>query len=93
MQQHIMGHFYSALAGDHKLSLERLALINDCSSDVYAFAIWQSCTDCLLAFPEVRRLVTALDIFRPSEKQYCRAAGFRPLIRTGGSNLEELYCR
>ena len=93
MQQHIMGHFYSALPGDHKLSVERLPVIRDCSSDVFAFAIWQSCTDLLLEFPEVKRLITALDIFHPSEKQYCRAAGFRPLTRTGGSDLEELYCR
>jgi len=93
MQQHILGHFYSALPGDYKLSLERLPVINSCPPDVYAYAIWQSCTDLFLEFPEVRRLITALDIFRPSEKQYCRAAGFRPLTRTGGSNLEELYCR
>ena len=93
MQQHIMGHFYSALPGDHKLSLERVPVIRDCPSDVYAFAIWQSCTDFLLGFSEVKRLIMALDIFRPSEKQYCRAAGFRPLTRKGGSDLEELYCR
>ena len=93
MQQHIMGHLYPALPGDHKFSLERLPVIDGSPSDVYAFAIWQSCTDCLLEFPEVKRVITALDIFRPSEKRYCRAAGFRPLARTGGSNLEELYCR
>ena len=93
MQQHILGNLYPALPGDHKLSLERLPVVDGLPSDVYAFAIWQSCTDCLLEFPEVGRLITALDIFRPSEKQYCRAVGFRPLIRTGGSDLEELYCR
>ena len=93
MQQHIMGRFYSALPGDYKFSLERLPVINSSPPDVFAFAIWQSCTELLLEFPEVGRLITALDIFRPSEKQYCRAAGFRPLTRTGGSNLEELYCR
>jgi len=93
IQQHVMGNFYPALPGDYKFSLERLPVINDSPSDAFAFAVWQSCTDFLLGFPEVRRLITALDIFRPSEKQYCRAAGFRPLARTGGSNLEELYCR
>jgi hypothetical protein len=93
MQQHILGNSYPALSGDHRFSLERLPVIDGFPSDVYAFVIWQSCTDCLLEFPEVGRLITALDIFRPSEKQYCRAAGFRPLIRTRGSDLEELYCR
>ncbi|HVU54316.1 MAG TPA: hypothetical protein VHD83_04640 [Puia sp.] len=93
MQQHIMGHWYDARPGDHNLGLERLPLIDDSLSEAYAFAVWQGCTDCLMEFQEVGRLVTALDIFRPSEKQYCRAAGFRPLARTGGSNLVELYCR
>ncbi|HEY4206672.1 MAG TPA: hypothetical protein VGM31_07670 [Puia sp.] len=93
MQQHTMGHSYTALPRDHKLTLERVLAIDSSPSDVYAFAIWQGCAECLLEFPEVGRLITALDIFRPSEKQYCRAAGFRPLARISGSNLEELYCR
>jgi hypothetical protein len=91
--QHVVADRYPALYGDYKLCVERLSVIGGRISNVYAFAIWQSCAEFLLEFPEVKRLVAALDIFRPSEKQYCRAAGFRSLPQTGGSILEELYCR
>jgi len=92
MQQDNLGRFYASLPGDYRIHLERLPIINGREADRFAFAIWQTCPACFFAFPEVKRLITVLDILRPSEKQYCRAAGFRPLARTGGGpDWEELY--
>lgn len=92
MQQNNLGRAYAALPGDYRMHLERRPIVGGRDADVFALAIWQACPACFFAFPEVKRLITALDILRPSEKQYCRAAGFRPLARTGiGPAWEELY--
>jgi hypothetical protein len=92
MQQHHMGRYYASLPGDYKIHLERRPIAGSGDAEVFAQTIWQACPACFFAFPEVKRLVTALDILRPSEKQYCWGAGFRPLARTGGGPAwEELY--
>jgi len=92
MQQNSLGRSYLSLPGDYRIDLERLPLVGGSTAGVFATAIWQACPDCFFAYPEVGRLITALDILRPSEKQYCRAAGFRPLARNGGGpTWEELY--
>jgi hypothetical protein len=92
IQQNNLDRYYSSLPGDYKLQLERLPMVGGRDAEVFAPAIWQACPDCFFAFPEVGRLITALDILRPQEKQYCRLAGFRPLTRTGGGpDWEELY--
>lgn len=92
MQQHGLGQYYAALPGDYKFQLERLPIVAGRDAEPYAAAIWQVSTDCVFAFREVKRLVTALDMLRPSEKQFCRAAGFRHLAATGGKpEWEELY--
>ena len=92
MQQHTLGQYYAALPGDYKFQLERLPVVGHRDADLYATAVWQTSTACVFAFPEVRRLITALDMLRPSEKQYCRAAGFRHMAGTGRkSEWEELY--
>jgi hypothetical protein len=92
MQQNNLGRYYASQPGDHRIHLERLSLVGGRDADAFALVIWQACPACFFAFPEVKRLITALDILRPSEKQYCRAAGFRPLARTvSGHGWEELY--
>lgn len=92
MQQHSLGQYYAALPGDYKFQLERLPVVDGRYAEPFASAVWQTCTDCVFTFPEVRRLITALDMLRPSEKQYCRAAGFRHLAGMGGKpEWEELY--
>ncbi|MBN9380179.1 MAG: hypothetical protein J0H74_05410 [Chitinophagaceae bacterium] len=92
VQQSSLGRRYAEQPGDYKIRLERLPMVGGRDSDVFAPAIWQACPDCFFAFPEVGRLITTLDILQPGEKQYCRAAGFRPLTRIGvGHDWEELY--
>jgi hypothetical protein len=92
MQQNNLGRYYASQPGDFRIHLERLPLVGGRDADAFALAIWQACPACFFAFPEVQRLITVLDILRPLEKQYCRAAGFRPLARTGGGyDWEELY--
>jgi hypothetical protein len=92
MRQSNLGRRYAEQPGDYELQLERLPRVGGRDGDVFASAIWQACPDCFFAFPEVGRLITTLDILQPGEKQYCRAAGFRPLARTaGGYEWEELY--
>jgi hypothetical protein len=92
MQQNNLGRYYSSLPGDYRIHLERLSLVGGRDGETFALAIWQACPAWFFSFPEVKRLITALDIERPSEKQYCRAVGFRPLARTGGGpDWEELY--
>jgi hypothetical protein len=93
VQQNILDQYYASQPGDYRIAVERLPLVDGHPADVFASAVWRSCPLCFFAFPEVKRLISTLDIFRPLEKQYCRAAGFRPLARTGGSDLEELYFR
>jgi len=92
MQQNSLGRHYASRPGDYKIRLERLPMVDGRDADAFAPAIWQACSDCLFTFPEVGRLIAALDILRPQEKQYCRLAGFRPLTRSGGGpDWEELY--
>ena len=92
MQQNYLGRHYSSLPGDYRMHLERLSLVGGREAEAFALAIWQACPAWFFSFPEVKRLITALDIERPSEKQYCRAVGFRPLARTGGTpDWEQLY--
>lgn len=92
MQQSNLGRHYPSQAGDYNIQLERLPTVGGRNADIFAPVIWQACPDCFFAFPEVRRLITVLDILRPLEKQYCRAAGFRPMSRKGGGyDWEELY--
>jgi len=92
MQQNNLGRCYPSLPGDYRIHLERLSLVGGRDAETFALAVWQACPAWFFSFPEVKRLITALDIERPSEKQYCRAVGFRPLARTGGGpDWEELY--
>lgn len=93
MQQDSLGRHYHSLPGDYRLHLERLPAVGGRDAEPFAMAIWQACPSCFFAFEEVGRLITSLDIEKPAEKVYCRAAGFRPLMRTGGPDWEELFVR